>query len=87
MTPEWLEALISYLNIRKEVVKLEGQCDGSCMDPDNFYVCLVCKDRRNFEYRMETLIDRWADTWAVQLFNIREHVIGLMESAEEAKRA
>ena len=87
MTPEWLEALIQYLNIRKEVGLLEEQCDGSCMDADNFYVCQICKDRRNFEYRMERLINDWADTWAVQLYNIREHVVGLMESAKEAKGA
>jgi len=86
MTPEWLEALISYLNIRKEVVALDVKCRGH-QSSKEWAECLLCRDRRNFEYRMETLIDRWADTWAVQLFNIREHVIGLMESAEEAKRA
>lgn len=66
-TPEWLENLSAYINCRTEAGKCEERCDGSCLDADNFFICEVCKDRRNWEYRCEALMRVWGDTWATQL--------------------
>lgn len=68
MTPDWLQALNDFMGLRDEEAQIEKQDDCGC-DYENFYICDNCKERKHLAEEQRRLLNRWGDTWAVQLVN------------------